>query len=202
MFSRFPHLPSLRSSPADCLQVDTVEGWVHDLQPHQKEERRNCRFEVEEISKDATAFRPFGTAHREAKAEHCAEQARQGVQKFAMFFGYQRSGHTLTGALMDAHPNMIIGQEFNVLHFLGSHTHGMELLLEGLCRNSIACADTARHQTGSPWSCHVANTFLGYSYRVPHGLQGVFTTDGVKVIGDKVCCRTRPAVECFAARRI
>ncbi len=34
---------------------------------------------------------------------------------YCMFIGYPRSGHSLIGSLLDAHPNIIISHELNVL---------------------------------------------------------------------------------------
>ena len=35
-----------------------------------------------------------------------------GIEKFVIFVGYARSGHSIIGSLMDAHPNMIIAHEY------------------------------------------------------------------------------------------
>ena len=37
------------------------------------------------------------------------------VSYFVMFVGYPRSGHTLIGSLLDAHPHAIIANEFDVI---------------------------------------------------------------------------------------
>ena len=39
----------------------------------------------------------------------------QQVETFVMFIGYPRSSHSLVGAILDAHPEIIIPHEFNVL---------------------------------------------------------------------------------------
>lgn len=36
------------------------------------------------------------------------------VKYFVLFVGHSRSGSTITGALLDAHPNAVIGHEFHV----------------------------------------------------------------------------------------
>ena len=38
-----------------------------------------------------------------------------GVETFVMFIGYPRSRHSLVAALLDAHPEIIIPHEYNVL---------------------------------------------------------------------------------------
>ena len=38
-----------------------------------------------------------------------------GVEAFVMFIGYPRSSHSLVGAILDAHPEIIIPHEYNLL---------------------------------------------------------------------------------------
>ena len=38
-----------------------------------------------------------------------------GVEKFVFFVGYPRSGHSIIGSFLDAHPNMVIAHEFMLL---------------------------------------------------------------------------------------
>jgi hypothetical protein len=40
------------------------------------------------------------------------------VKAFLLFIGYPRSGHTLIGSLLDAHQNMAVANEYNVLKHL------------------------------------------------------------------------------------
>ena len=37
------------------------------------------------------------------------------VKTFLLFIGYNRSRHTLLASLLDAHPNVIIANDFNIL---------------------------------------------------------------------------------------
>ena len=37
------------------------------------------------------------------------------MKSFLLFIGYNRSRHTLLAALLDAHPNVIIANDFNIL---------------------------------------------------------------------------------------
>jgi hypothetical protein len=91
------------------------------------------------------------------------------LHTYCMFVGYQRSGHSLIGALLDAHPDMIIAHELNVLNFLKkgySRKQIFHLLLQ---------QSKAFYQDGSQW--------MGYSYRVEGQWQGRYRD--LKVIGDK-----------------
>ena len=38
-----------------------------------------------------------------------------GVETFVLFIGYPRSSHSLVGAILDAHPEIIIPNEYDVL---------------------------------------------------------------------------------------
>jgi hypothetical protein len=96
-------------------------------------------------------------------------QTWRDVERYCMFIGHGRSGHSLVGALLDAHPNIVIPHERDALG----------LLEAGFSRGQIfhlladkAARDAARGRTS--W---------GYSYAVPNQSQGSFTT--LRVIGDK-----------------
>src|SRR5512134_3319196 len=42
------------------------------------------------------------------------------VRDYVMFLGHARSGGTLAGALLDAHPNAIIGDEVDVFQYVNA----------------------------------------------------------------------------------
>ena len=42
-------------------------------------------------------------------------QLYDGVETFVMFIGYPRSSHSLVGAILDAHPEIIIPHEYNLV---------------------------------------------------------------------------------------
>ena len=89
--------------------------------------------------------------------------------KFCLFIGYPRSGHSLIGALMDAHPEMVISHEVHVL----------ERFLEGEDRHRLFFRIIAATQVQAGFG-RMADE---YSYSVPGWWQGRFSQ--VKVIGDK-----------------
>jgi len=91
------------------------------------------------------------------------------VEKYCMFVGYPRSGHSLVGSLLDAHPNIIVAHELNALRYFErgfSKRKIYYLLLRGSQRHAAA----GRRETK-------------YSYEVPNQWQGKFKS--IKVIGDK-----------------
>jgi Sulfotransferase family len=101
-----------------------------------------------------------------------------------MFIGYTRSGHSLVGSLLDAHPNIIIGHELNALKLFDQGFNPREIYYL-LLQNSRRKATAGRKETG-------------YSYKVPNQWQGKFKT--LKVIGDKrgsatnFLIRTKPEI--------
>jgi hypothetical protein len=96
-------------------------------------------------------------------------KVNRGLKTFVVFLGYPRSGHSIVGALLDAHPNITISHEVDALR----------LLKAGVSRRLLFGKILAKarwfHDQGSSWS--------GYSYRVPGQFQGCF--ESTRVIGDK-----------------
>ena len=99
------------------------------------------------------------------------------VEKFVFFVGYPRSGHSIVGSMLDAHPHMIVAHEFNLFHELRHkpRTHNKEVLYNLLYTNSY---NNARNGWRSG-----AKVRKGYTLEVRGGWQGKFTK--LKVIGDK-----------------
>jgi Sulfotransferase family len=96
------------------------------------------------------------------------------MRTYCMFVGYPRTGHSLIGSLLDAHPNIIIAHELDALALFqrGFSRHQVfHLVLE----NSKKMAAAGRSHTG-------------YSYEVPNQWQGRF--DKIQVIGDKKGARS------------
>ena len=57
----------------------------------------------------------WARASMDARARHADFE---GVQAYVMFVGYPRSGHSLVGALLDAHPDAIVAHELDALKYL------------------------------------------------------------------------------------
>ncbi|MFB6258524.1 MAG: sulfotransferase [Flavobacteriales bacterium] len=93
----------------------------------------------------------------------------EGIDRFVLFMGYPRSGHSLLGSILDAHPEALLAHEQDILRYL-KYGFGRERLLALLMRNSMRTA-----QKGRDWS--------GYSYRLPEQYQGTYRH--LRVIGDK-----------------
>jgi hypothetical protein len=91
------------------------------------------------------------------------------VECYVMFLGYPRSGHTLPGAMLNAHPHAVIAHELDALQYVGIGFNRRQLF-------SVICD---RDQ----WFCRRNCEWTGYSYAVPNQWQGRY--DALRVIGDK-----------------
>ncbi|MFW9786858.1 MAG: sulfotransferase [Candidatus Thorarchaeota archaeon] len=92
------------------------------------------------------------------------------VKKYCMFVGYPRSGHSLVGSLIDAHPKAIIAHELDALGFV-EWGYSKERLFYMMQRNSHEFSKTGRSWTG-------------YAYDVKGQWQGTYDHELI-VIGDK-----------------
>jgi hypothetical protein len=91
------------------------------------------------------------------------------LQGFCLFIGYPRSGHSLVGALIDAHPDAAIAHEAHALR-LAAEGSTREALFERLLENTTYQAGRKRKASG-------------YKYVVEGQWQGAVRT--LRVIGDK-----------------
>lgn len=91
------------------------------------------------------------------------------VETFCFFIGYPRSGHSLVGQLLNAHPNMVISHELNVVRYLRP----------GFSREQIYALILERDR----WFANRDREWTGYSYDVEGAWQGTWTD--LRVIGDK-----------------
>jgi hypothetical protein len=101
------------------------------------------------------------------------------VERFCLFVGYPRSGHSLVAALLNAHRDAVIAHELDV----------PPLILAGCRRDALYARIVARAR----WF-HLRGDRSNYAYRVPGQWQGRFAT--LRVIGDK---RGGATARCIAA---
>lgn len=93
----------------------------------------------------------------------------EDVETYAMFVGYPRSGHSLVGSLLNAHPDALIAHELDALWFVRAHFSRRQLMAMLLDRDREALA---------------LDGFPGrYDYSVPGQWQGHVRR--LRVIGDK-----------------
>ncbi len=111
---------------------------------------------------------PLAYLRSRARAERERATLAQ-LERFCLFVGYPRSGHSLVGSLLDAHPDVAISHELHVLRYL-RYGFGRDQLLALILENAEQNAAAGRVQTG-------------YGYAVPGMWQG--RVRRLRVAGDK-----------------
>ncbi len=120
-------------------------------------------------------YRKLDTARRYALSAYKTYRQPalfEGVKTFCMFIGQVKSGGTLLGSLLDAHPNVVLADEIDVLRYVSAgfkRDQIFHLLLRGARREALRGRITARRLTP-------------YSLAVPGQWQGRYKN--IKVIGD------------------
>lgn len=94
----------------------------------------------------------------------------KNIKFFCLFIGYPRSGHSMIGALLDAHPEIVIAMEKDVIRYVKKGFRRNQLFTI-LIKNALLF----KHKKDNIWT--------GYNYKVPDSWQGKYST--IKVIGDK-----------------
>jgi len=127
-------------------------------------------------------FRAYPTLYvgSAVKARHYRRDLAS-VKAFLLFVGHPRSGHSLVGSLLDAHPAMVVSHELDVLKYVGLG-YRRDQLLTLVLEHARANAEAGRKS----W---------GYSYAVPGQWQGRWQR--LEVMGDK---RGRMTTDRLAAR--
>lgn len=93
----------------------------------------------------------------------------RALQRFILFIGYSRSGHSLVAALLDAHPELVVSHELHAVKHL---------------KAGSAFAEVARAiQLNSYYFNHYGRGYTGYDYAVPGQHQGRCAE--LRVLGDK-----------------
>jgi hypothetical protein len=95
------------------------------------------------------------------------------LQTYCMFIGHGRSGHSIIGALLDAHPNIILPDEVDALRYLQAG-FSREQIGHLLVSRSRTLARRNRRKYGRDGKL--------FSFEVPGQWQGRFST--LRVLGD------------------
>ena len=117
---------------------------------------------------------------REYPLPPLSQEAVDGVEKFVIFVGYPRSGHSIIGSMMDAHQNIIISHEYmlfgewarNPKKFTNRTYLYTELYHDSYMDTEIGWRSTANDASSK-----------GYTLAIDSAWQGRFKQ--LKVIGDK-----------------
>ncbi|HSH59747.1 MAG TPA: hypothetical protein VK988_08945 [Acidimicrobiales bacterium] len=97
------------------------------------------------------------------------ERSFENLKSFVMFIGYPRSGHSIVGSLLNAHPNVVIGHRLRVLRYVHARFGRKQLC------GMVMLADERFARLGRVGSKR-------YNYSVPGQWQGRYCD--LQVIGD------------------
>ena len=123
----------------------------------------------ENVNLDDVRF--FPATHSGGSLEDKLHTLYNGVETFALFIGHGRSGHSLVGAILDAHPEIVIAHEFDVLNGItGAFYKKIRLFfdLHSLSRQQALFENRA--------SCPARADNHRYCYNVPGQWQGTYKT--------------------------
>jgi hypothetical protein len=115
-------------------------------------------------------FRSYPLLYASSAVRARRQQAEfAAVRTFLLFVGHPRSGHSLVGSLLDAHPDVVVSHELDALKYVAvGYRRGQlyTLVIEHAKANAAAGRKS--------W---------GYSYAVPGQWQGRY--EHLEVLGDK-----------------
>ena len=120
------------------------------------------------------------TAHH-SNSPQLSETDIEGVEKFVFFIGYPRSGHSIIGSMMDAHPNMVIAHEYFLFNqwdtAVRNRLKNKTYFFNALYKNSFEDAMNPRGLR------NIKDMHKGYTLAMNSTWQGGFTK--LRIIGDK-----------------
>lgn len=161
----------LSSSPPARTKQPSSTGWLGRSAPSSPGLRRQTVRRIARRTRSRLKRRSAG-ALREAHLLVAQQRWRRHydhVERYCQFIGFPRSGHTLIGALLNAHPDAVIGFEANALRQVRKSSDRTALF------DRIMRADRRFQSLGWRWS--------GYDYEVKGQWQGRYRR--LSVIGDK-----------------
>ena len=134
-------------------------------------------FQLKKVSADDAAL-PLSVQGGKETIKNLSSQVIDHVKTFVFFLGSGRSGHSIVGSLMDAHPHVIISHQYNIfLNWLKFYHAGnpiwTQTLFNSLYLKSVSDVSGIRNMSTK-----------GYSLKVENLWQGRFD-HYIDVIGDK-----------------
>ena len=120
---------------------------------------------------------------RHKQSSTLTQDVINGVKKFVIFIGYPRSGHSIVGSLMDAHPHMVIAHEFQLFEKLAhcKKTNEPCLRTKSSLFNALYRASAEDSKTG--WRSDFMNS-KKYTLSVDSPWLGAYDRY-IAIIGDK-----------------
>ena len=116
-----------------------------------------------------------------SKFRPLTRQEVDGVETFVLFIGYARSGHSIIGSMMDAHPDMMIAHEYFLFRkWIDQKKLRIDLLNKDKLFNELYKASFIDTSEGMRTAGSVTK---GYTLQIENSWQGRFRK--LRVIGDK-----------------
>ena len=98
------------------------------------------------------------------------------LEKLIFFLGYPRSGHSLVGSLIDAHPHAVVADEYNMADvFIRRQTITRKTLFSEIVSKTRMDAKVGSRQNDVPTASPSPGTYVHYNYNVPGQWQGKFS---------------------------
>ncbi len=118
-----------------------------------------------------SAFCVFFLSDREADFQRL-QAAYDDVDTVLLFIGYPRSRHTLVSALLDAHPNIMLANEMNLIGAYRSHPEWSKTkMFDAITSRSYKLATKGRRSQTTEGN---ASKYSHLGYKVPNQWQGTF----------------------------
>lgn len=126
----------------------------------------------------AALGRDFGQLPKREEVNWPTREVYDKIRTFVMFIGYPRSGHSLVGSLIDAHPHAVVSHEVDIVNEWKN--------LDPPRRNKYALFDLLYHDSNLEAKSGIRSNSSRYSYTycVPNQWQGKYNKH-IQVIGDK-----------------
>ena len=138
--------------------------------------------------KDKVVQLIYESRHDQRLLSTLPQNVISGVKKFVFFIGYPRSGHSIIGSFLDAHPNVVIAHEYNLF------VKFPRLIARTSARGQANFADRMKNALFNQLYLNsYRNAFLngtrinnnkGYNLTLDDTWQGMYN-DQILVIGDK-----------------
>ena len=175
MMTEMPHR-NARSQPADSAAAAGPDPNAQGAASRGSETRRRMEREIPIMGankQEVLALYEESNRHRDRY-----RGTLHDLETSCFFVGYPRSGHSLVGALLDAHPDVVMAHELNVMKYVAAG-FDREQISYLLIENARRCGEVGR-----AWG--------PYDYRVAGQWQGRFRT--IRVLGDKKGARTTGSI--------
>lgn len=150
---------------------------------------------IKQHSVGAKVYERLSIARRSLSSSLYGRRERElfrDVRIYCMFVGHARSGHSIVGALLDAHPNVVLPDEVDVLEYLaaGFNRDQIYRLLLARSQKQARKGRTKGGRDGKVYSYLVPNQWQGRFHRIQvigHSKAGMSTQRLGKDLGLLQC---------------